>query len=216
MLIKTMNALILAAAISIVGCQSGGASLSETPLNKSSKIEDTKSTSSNLNSVPKDNPANQDQTKGQSETSKGQDDKPRFVPERVFQVSKLQKAKIKVGKHPFNLWVMDTDSKRQEGMMFLKDSDFKDDEGMVFVFAGEDERRFWMHNTLVDLDICYCDMKGKIIKTYTMAKLDETTDYSSQGGSMYVIELKAGILKKLGIEKGMAFEIPEDVVSKDN
>ena len=208
-----MTSLLLAMALCLTGCQPGPG-LSE----KSSGSGDTQNTVT----VPEtkgDTPVveSQDPPKsvGAGQTS-SQEDKHRFVAERNFQLDKLQRVKIKVGKHVFNSWIMDTDQKRQEGMMFLKDTDFKDDDTMTFVFSGEDERRFWMHNTLVDLDICYCDKNGKIVKTYTMAKLDETTDYSSKGGAMYVIELKAGILKKLGIEKGMKFDIPEDVVSKDD
>ena len=142
----------------------------------------------------------------------------RFVPERVFQLDKLQRTTTKVGEHKFTLWVMDSDSKRSEGMMHLKKEDFKDDEGMIFVFAnaGEYPRRFWMRNTLVDLDICYCDKDGTINSTYTMKALDEDTDYSSKRPSMYVIELRAGTLKTLKITPGMKFTISEDVVSKDD
>lgn len=157
----------------------------------------------------------------QDEQSKvGQQEQPkpkhRFVDERIFQLDKLEVTKVTVDKHKFNLWVMDTDAKRSEGMMFLKNTDFKDDEGMIFVFLGEETRRFWMHNTHVDLDICYCDQDGKILNTYTMKAFDETTDYSSRGGSKYVIELRAGILRKLGIKSGMKFAIDERVVSKDD
>lgn len=147
-----------------------------------------------------------------------QEDKHRFVPERVFQVDKLQRVKCVVDEHKFNLWVMDSDAKRSEGMMHLKKEDFKDDEGMIFAFPNEGDfpRRFWMRNTLVDLDICYCNSDGTINSTYTMKALDEITDYSSKKPSMYVIELRAGTLKKLEIKEGMKFKIPEEVVAKDD
>lgn len=209
---------LLSVVLCLGGCQTAGSGLSETSVSSQNETA-TKNYSVAQNEATGSTGSGQ-ATSGSvqdpQETKTAQEDKHRFVPERNFQVDKLQKVKLKVGKHEFNSWVMDTDAKRQEGMMFLKDSDFKENDSMIFVFMGEDERRFWMHNTLVDLDICYCDKNGKIVKTYTMAKLDETTDYSSKGGSMYVIELKAGILKKLGIVAGMKFEIPEDVVSKDD
>ena len=142
----------------------------------------------------------------------------RFIPERVFQLDKLQRVTCTVGENKFKLWVMDSSSKRNEGMMHLKKEDFKDNEGMIFVFSNEGDilRRFWMRNTLVDLDIGYCDKDGTINSTYTMKALDETTDYSSKRLSMYVIELRDGTLKKLKITEGMKFVIPEDVVSKDD
>jgi len=142
----------------------------------------------------------------------------RFIPERVFQLDKLQRVTCTVGENKFKLWVMDSSSKRNEGMMHIKKEDFKDDEGMIFVFSNEGDivRRFWMRNTLVKLDICYCDKDGTINSTYTMNALDETTDYSSKRLSMYVIELRDGTLKKLRITEGMKFVIPEDVVSRDD
>ncbi|MBL8064781.1 MAG: DUF192 domain-containing protein [Chthonomonadaceae bacterium] len=144
-----------------------------------------------------------------------QQDKHRFIQDRAFQLDKLKQAECKIGKHKFKLWVMDTDAKRMEGMMFVTAKDFKDDEGMIFVFPNEDFRRFWMRNTLVDLDITYNDKDGKINTVLTMTKLDETTDYSSKGPALTVIELRDGTAKKLGLEEGMTWEIPEWVVAKD-
>ena len=135
---------------------------------------------------------------------------------RIYQLSNLETAEVTVNGKTFRLWVMDTDAKRSEGMMYLEDQDFKDDEGMVFAFRTEEPRKFWMRNTKVDLDICYCDKNGKILNTYTMKSFDETSDYSSAGPSQYVIELKAGALKKHGIKDGMTFKIPKSVVSKDS
>ncbi len=221
-----MTITILAAAILIGGCQQGAA-LSERPNTSLDSVQVGKDegNSSSTQKEPTPNPSEPGQQAGQSGQGKGSsgggqattaDGKHRFVPERVFQLDKLQVATCKVDKHTFHLWVMDTDPKREEGMMWLVNSDFKDDDGMIFVFMSEDSRRFWMRNTLVDLDVDYCDKTGKILNDYTMKAHDETTDYSSKGSAMYVIELKAGILKKLGIKPGMKWEIPESVVSKDD
>ncbi|MBS1715279.1 MAG: DUF192 domain-containing protein [Armatimonadetes bacterium] len=139
----------------------------------------------------------------------------RVLSSRIFQLDNLEQAEVSVDGHKFRLWVMDTDAKRSEGMMFLENKDFKDDEGMVFAFGQEAQRRFWMRNTLVDLDVCYCDKSGKVLNTYTMKAHDETTDYSSAGPSQFVIELRAGTVKKRGIKDGSGFQIPKSVVSKD-
>lgn len=139
----------------------------------------------------------------------------RFIQDRAFQLDKLKQETCKIGKHVFHLWVMDTDAKRQEGLMFVKDTDMKDNEGMIFIFPNEDYRRFWMRNTLIDLDITYNDKDGRILNFYTMKALDETTDYSSSGPAMSVIELKPKTLKKLEIQAGDKWEIPESVVAKD-
>lgn len=139
----------------------------------------------------------------------------RKIEYRQFQLDDLEVAEVKFEDTVFKLWVMDTDLKRAEGMMFLQDGDFKPDEGMVFAFKEEQFLSFWMRNTLVPLDIAYCDAKGKVVTTYTMKALDETSDYSSKAKAKFVIELKAGTIKKLKIDVGDRFEIPETVVAKD-
>lgn len=138
-----------------------------------------------------------------------------FNPNRENQTKDLQVANCTIGGKTFRLWVMDTNIKRGEGMMFLKNEDFKDDQGMVFVFKQADPQRFWMRNTLVDLDICYCNADGTINSTYTMKSMDEDTDYSSKAPSKYVIELRAGALAKHGIKTGMKWQIPSNVVAKE-
>lgn len=211
--------LLFASALIVAGCSNSGVALEEKSVaaKVSPAAEQVKDDPGSTPSMAQDDATKGSggQVAGSGGTQDEKQDKKRFVKERVFQLDKLQVATVKVEKHTFKLWVMDTNAKRSEGMMHLENTDFKDDEGMIFVFLGEDWRRFWMRNTRVDLDICYCDKDGKILNTYTMAKFDETTDYSSTGPAMYVIELKAGILNKLGIKAGMKFQIPEDVVSKD-
>lgn len=140
---------------------------------------------------------------------------PNFKPNRSFQLGDLQVAMCTVKGHKFRLWVMDTNDKRMEGMMQVENKDFSDDQGMVFVFASEAPQKFWMHNTLIDLDIAYCGRDGTINTTYTMKALDETTDYSSKKPSQFVIELRAGTLKKFSIGAGDRFAIPAEVVAKD-
>lgn len=134
---------------------------------------------------------------------------------RTFQLDDLQVVKIKHKDDEFKAWVMDTHAKRQEGMMFLQDGDFEKDEAMVFVFAQPQPLSFWMKNTLVPLDIAYCDPQGRVLNTYTMKALDTVGDYSSAGPAMFAIEFKAGTFKRLGIGRGARFEIPESVVAKD-
>lgn len=142
-------------------------------------------------------------------------DQHRKIEYRRFQLDDLDVAEVKFEETVIKMWVMDTDAKRAEGMMFVQDGDFKPEEGMIFAFKVAQPLSFWMRNTLVPLDIAYCDAKGVVLNTYTMRALDETSDYSSRGNAMYAIELKAGMIKKLKIDAGDKFEIPETVVAKD-
>ncbi|QYK53971.1 MAG: DUF192 domain-containing protein [Fimbriimonadaceae bacterium] len=135
---------------------------------------------------------------------------------RLYQLKDLETTTIVLkDKHELKAWVMDTDAKRSEGMMFLEDKDFTEKQAMVFVFTAARELRFWMRNTLVPLDIAYVDSSGRIVRTYTMKALDETTDYSSYGNAKYAIEFKAGLFKKLGVRAGDYVAISSRVKAKD-
>ncbi len=136
-------------------------------------------------------------------------------PLRMHQLRDLVTASVRIHDHTFRLWVMDTESKRAEGMMHLRDQDFADDQGMIFVFKRAQPQRFWMQNTYVPLDIAYTDADGTINSIYTMKAFDTETNYSSARPSMYVIELRAGMMKKKGIRVGDRFRIPVTVKAKE-
>ena len=174
-------------------------------------------TNTTIESPAPQDPTAQNQNGGKQNTGTTvtQKDERRYVSNRRFQLKDLKKAKVSFGKNEFELWVMDTYDKRMEGMMFLENSDFKDNEGMIFVFKDPDIQRFWMKNTLVPLDVAYVVKQKYVATTYTMKALDTETDYSSTQPCMYVIELRAGMLKKKGIQVGDKVDIPASVFSKD-
>lgn len=149
------------------------------------------------------------------------DQEPKIAPvrhnkDRQYQVEDLGTTTVVFNdKDKVVCWVMDEAVKRAEGMMFLEDEDFTEDQGMIFVFSQPQPLSFWMHNTLVPLDIAYVDSSGRIIKTYTMKALDETSDYGSKGNAKYAIELKAGYLKKHRVKPGDYVSISSRVKAKD-
>lgn len=144
-----------------------------------------------------------------------EEDKRRIIPQRKFQLNDLKKAEIKIDDHKFSLWVMDTYDKRMEGMMFVENSDFKDNEGMIFLFKEPEYQRFWMRNTLVPLDIAYVSKDRRINSTYTMKALDEVGDYSSFAPSDVVIELRAGMMRKLSIGRSSRVTLPAGLTAKE-
>ena len=137
---------------------------------------------------------------------------------RRNQLKDLQVVELKLGtklQHKFTTWVMDTEGKRQEGMMHLEDEDVAKNQAMIFVFKKEEVLSFWMMNTLIPLDIAYVNEKGTIVKTYTMRALDTITSYTSVSPAMYAIEFEAGTFRRLGIKSGQKVEIPDKVKAKD-
>lgn len=131
-------------------------------------------------------------------------------PDRIYQLKDLKTATITAGAKKIKVWIMNTPTKRNEGMMFLTDKDVRMDQGMLFVFASPQPLGFWMRNTLIPLDIAYADKTGKILNTAQMKALDES-NVPSKGASLYALEMKKGAFKKLGIKAGMKLGIPKTI-----
>jgi len=128
-------------------------------------------------------------------------------PSRIHQLRELEIVKVKVNKVVIDSWLMDDDSKRTEGMMFLKESDFKETQGMLFVFPDSDIRSFWMRNTFVPLDIIYVD-RNKKVDSIVFGKPLIEVGLPSRGLAKYVLELKSGRAAKFGIKPGTQLEFP--------
>ncbi len=137
-------------------------------------------------------------------------------PKRLYQLHSLGKTKLKVGVKTIESWVMDTDAKRQEGMMFVNDKDTKISQGMIFVFGQSQgsEHGFWMHNTLIPLDIIYIGASKKVVGIQHGKALDDT-NLPGGGDYNYVLELKKGGAAKYGIKKGSKIGIPASIKSLD-
>jgi uncharacterized membrane protein (UPF0127 family) len=92
--------------------------------------------------------------------------------------------------------------------------------GMLFVHRDVRRRTYWMKNCLVDIDLLYLDSKGRIVQRYKMKKepprgADETEwayewrlkRYTSRRPAQFVIELKAGSIDRLKLERGQIIEL---------
>jgi len=99
------------------------------------------------------------------------------------------------------------------------------DGGMVFAFPPSQKRvqTFYMADCLVDIDIAYVDDTGRVVTMYTMPAepprgenesewdyIDRLPLYSSRVPVRYVVELRAGTLRRLGVEQGDRVEIDWD------
>jgi uncharacterized membrane protein (UPF0127 family) len=132
-------------------------------------------------------------------------------PNRAFQLRSLDHSTVTVNGHALDVWVMDTKSKRTEGMMFLNDKDVKDNQGMIFVFNGAQPAKdggFWMKNTKIPLDIIYLAADHKVLNIQEGKPFD-TKNLPPSGAYSDVVELKQGQAAKLGIKPGTAMEIPK-------
>jgi len=131
-------------------------------------------------------------------------------PNRIYQLADLKVHTLTTGGKPLHLWVMDNDSKRQEGMMFLADKDVKDDQGMIFVFKdlqpNDGQHGFWMQNCPLALDIAYISPKGKVLNVAKGMPFN-TTSLPPGGAYQYVIETKQGKVAQFGIKPGAQLDL---------
>ena len=96
--------------------------------------------------------------------------------------------------------IASTDYEVQTGLMYRKD--MGDRQGMLFVFEDEAPHSFYMKNTLIALDILFIDSEFKIVNIHRNAQPLNEAGIPSGGPVQYVLEVKAGMSDRWGLEEG--------------
>lgn len=129
---------------------------------------------------------------------------PATMPEACFDLS--------AGKKCFFVELAKTQAEREKGLMFRSRLDT--DKGMLFIFNGEGTYPFWMKNTLIPLDIIWIDKNYKVAYVAESAQPCLPAEAGKQeacpliippANSNYVLEINAGISKKIGLKPGDEF-----------
>jgi uncharacterized protein len=105
----------------------------------------------------------------------------------------------------FTVELAQNDADRARGLMFRES--MPEDLGMLFVFDDEQMRYFWMHNCKMSLDIFYFDAALKLVsvaENVPPCNLPESQcpNYPSAAPAKYVLELNAGMAKRLNVQAG--------------
>ncbi len=89
-----------------------------------------------------------------------------------------------------------------KGLMYRES--MPEDRGMLFMFPATQPLAFWMKNTLIPLDIIYIAENGEIVDIVTAepCRTAYCPSYPSKAPGKYVLELNAGMAKKLGLQTG--------------
>ena len=144
------------------------------------------------------------------------------TPKEPNKLDSLPTVPMTIKGQDFELWVADSFTEQNKGLMFIKAEDMAPlpdgtERGMLFVFSYSTRQSFWMKNTPIPLDIAYIDKNGKVVNTYTMSALDTRRNQYPPGGPYrYAIEANAKVLHHLGVVKGDILEIPQSVLKSSS
>src|SRR2546425_11530649 len=82
------------------------------------------------------------------------------------------------------------EASRARGLMYRRS--LEPDRGMTFVFPASEEHTFWMHNTLIALDMIFLDEGRAVIGVVANAAPQTDTPRTVGRPSRYVVEVAAG------------------------
>jgi len=112
----------------------------------------------------------------------------------------------KSGVHAFVVELSTNDAERSRGLMFRKE--LPEGRGMLFDFERDQPVAFWMHNTLISLDMIFIRGDGSILRIAENTEPLSDRLIPSGGPARAVLEVIAGTARKLGIAPGDRVESP--------
>jgi uncharacterized membrane protein (UPF0127 family) len=129
------------------------------------------------------------------------DDGPHTMPPPEVAKPSVNGAKVVIttpsGDLSVNVEVVSTDAKIERGLMYREH--LPPDDGMLFLLPIEKDWSFWMHNTLIPLDIIFI-RKDMTIAGF-VANAEPRTDTLRKVGepSVYVLEVNGGYCAQHGV-----------------
>lgn len=109
------------------------------------------------------------------------------------------------GRHRFNVEVAQSFEQQQMGLMYRRS--LGPNRGMIFPLDRPRDASFWMHNTLIPLDIVFIRTDGRIARITTARPLDDSPVPSGEPVAA-VLEIRGGRAAELGIKAGDRVDWP--------
>lgn len=106
--------------------------------------------------------------------------------------------------------VVASEARIQRGLMHR--TFMPDDQGMLFLMGFESEHTFWMHNTLIPLDMIFIGKDKRVVGVVERAEPKTDTSRHVQGKSFYVLEMNGGWAAKHGVGAGDAISFDDAAV----
>lgn len=127
---------------------------------------------------------------------------PAFAQPRTFQTFTSAPLSIDTakGRQHFTVELALTPAQQEQGLMYRPH--LAADAGMLFVAAQPQIMTFWMHNTLIPLDMLFIAAGGKIVDLHERAMPMSDATIVSHAPAIAVLELNGGTADRLGIKIG--------------
>lgn len=106
----------------------------------------------------------------------------------------------------FLVQVVSTPETRARGLMYKKPGELKPHQGMFFVFPDSAERKFWMRNTYLPLDMLFFDEQCVLVSKLENVPVLNDLPRASVGAAKYVLELNAGTAERYKLSAGSRCE----------
>lgn len=132
---------------------------------------------------------------------------------------------LQIGGESFSLEIAATKQARSIGLSGRLS--INQNGGMIFVFPREAMQSFFMRDCLIPIDVAFLDRSGMVTATHTMPTEEPRKPSESQTGyekrlpryssltpAQYAIELRAGTLDRLGLERGSRIGIDSEYLSR--
>lgn len=102
--------------------------------------------------------------------------------------------------HRFDVELATTREKQERGLMHRRD--LPEGDGMLFLWRMVKERKFWMFNTFIPLDMIFISEDGRIQHIHPLAQPQDRSFITSGKPVRGVLEINGGLSDRLGISAG--------------
>jgi hypothetical protein len=97
----------------------------------------------------------------------------------------------------FDVYLAENPEQQRRGLMFVRS--MPDTTGMLFIYADDDIHAMWMKNTFIPLDMIFARSDGTVSSIISNTTPRTLKSNRSTEPVRYVLELNAGIARRMGI-----------------
>lgn len=118
------------------------------------------------------------------------------------------------GQARFRVEVADDSAERATGLM--RRPSMPAGHGMLFVYDTAGPVSFWMHNTLIPLDMIFMDETGTVTRVHENARPLDKTPIDGGDDVLTVLEINGGLARQIGIVESAELRhpaVPQDVAT---